>query len=376
MNNQHNEEQQLADVLARSQETARVEEENRADIAAAIAASIATSNAANTKRQKQVCEATWALRTSIEASHRAAAVLRLYEKCARNTPQKINDDAQRAAGEQNKMFQNLRSLTSNSQAMVALNALSMKVTRQMVLKWESESKTSLQWHLKSEAATARVPAPSVVSNYRQHADEDRKIAEELASKFADEDRKIAADAAVARKFSAAPPSRATTEPLSSVSNYRQHADEAAAAAVYTINSINCVSISGGIVTTTRGSCTITYGVHDMGSKHENHNNLCGYLSLANGNGAEAIKIKERISSLADSIANKPSGHFAKLGEMMTEEVIRAYVAIYKTNVCVVNTAGGVLAETYIMSDSSSGPMIYIINRNNVHFQRLEKNNTA
>jgi len=376
MNQQLTEQQQFAAVLELSRETARAEEKNRADIAAAIAASNATA-AADMRHQKKVNGVTYTLCMLVEAAHRTGTVLRLYERRARNVPQKLKNDARRAAGERDEMFQKLKNLTSSAHAKDVLTKASMGVTHDMVLKWEAESANSLRWHLKSEAA--RAPAPSLVSNYRQQAAiDDRKVAEDLARRYAAEDRKIAADAAFAARFAAAPAPHTPTAPPSAVSNYSQQEYEmAAAAAVYTLNSTNQVSISGGRVTSISATGRkVTYEAREMGSRHGDHNQICGYLSLTNGNGDRAVQIKMGSSSLADRIANKPRGHFAKLGEMMTEEVLRAYVAIYKTNVCVVNNASGVAAETYIMSDNSSGPMIYIINHKNVHFQRLVKINTA
>ena len=56
--------------------------------------------------------------------------------------------------------------------------------------------------------------------------------------------------------------------------------------------------------------------------------------------AKAVRIKQRVSSFADTIANKHQGHFAGLGEVMTEGVIRAYDTIYSLR-------GGIQWEVWI-----------------------------
>jgi hypothetical protein len=114
-----------------------------------------------------------------------------------------------------------------------------------------------------------------------------------------------------------------------------------------------------------------YQAIECGSSHGAHSNLCGYLSLTAGNGPEAVALKESLAPIATAFARKIGSHtqtdFAGVATLADTEVIRAYVQLKKTPVCVYSAE--VSRATSYYTDACVHDCVYLYLHPG-HFQRL------
>jgi hypothetical protein len=332
-------EKQFADVIALSLETASNE------------AKIRRHNAKHSKEvaalQEQLCE-------TVRTARKASVVFNLYGKRVNNIPIQIVEDSMYAGCEQGLAFERLRKATSHLLAMGCLNAAYNSIRNSQVLAWEEDAEDPLGLHLKLEADERKIAAAADLA--RRIAARSIDADADLARRIDAEERRIAADADLARRI-AADDRKYAAAPKISVDG------------VETYNTMNQVAVSApkGRVTITDPSSGTPreFMIADMGTNHGGHRNLCGYLSLSNGDGDFAVYIKKSIAYAADKNANKAPGHFAKHSEMMTEESLRAYVKLFETSVSVVSTnSRGVHTETHLVCGTTTEPMVYIINLDN------------
>jgi hypothetical protein len=120
--------------------------------------------------------------------------------------------------------------------------------------------------------------------------------------------------------------------------------------------------------------TVTIGSHtyrrvECGASYGSHSNLCGYLSLTHRDGARAVELKNRLAPFATEFSRKIGAfvNFAAPDALADTEVLRAFVVLEKTPVCVFDAITRT-ATTY-RTDACVGDCVYLYLCPG-HFQRL------